>query len=137
MIFASVVPGAQVHLYWEQVNPLIEKSIERSGSYDTIEELHDYVVNHYPEFMLVLFTEKHKIVAVSIFQEDNNALNCVAFAGENVLSQAKRLLFLWRTIAHSLGLSKIKLTGRRGWSRVFKNDLVKLGDFYYGRSVRQ
>ncbi|WP_299084430.1 hypothetical protein [uncultured Paraglaciecola sp.] len=137
MIYGSVVPGSQVDVYWPQVKHWVEESIRRSKSYDTIDELYNYVKNSYPEFMLVLFLEKGKMVAVTIFQEDEKALNCVAFGGEGVLKQAPRLMTIWKAIANSLNLPIIKLTGRSGWGRVFKDDLIKHGDFYYGRSIRE
>jgi len=135
MIYGSVVPGGQVDVYWPQVKHWIEKSIVKSKSYDTIEELHDYVKNNYPEFMLVIFLEKGQMLGATIFQEDEDTLNCVAIGGENLLKHSKRLMTIWRGIAKSLSLPGIKLTGRPGWGRVYKNELIKYGDYYHGRSI--
>lgn len=137
MIYGAVVPGSQVDVYWPQIAHWIEKSIVRSKSYDTIDEIYNYVKNEYPEFMLILFLEKGQMVGVSVLQEDGKTLNCVAIGGKGILKQARRLMTIWRGIAKSLDLPIIKLTGRKGWSRVFKDDLVKNGDYYYGRSIRK
>ena len=109
----------EIPVIWEMVEPFIHRGLDR-GSIYTIEDVYDGLRNN--SFQLWTF-QNPQLKAVLITQILEN--NCYLL----ILSGINMKEWLWTLVtieewAKSLNCKKMKIHGRKGWSRILNYNII-------------
>ena len=121
----SIVPPDRVADCWEEVAPLLQPAVDRSGGRFLIEDVYHLLA--IGENQLWVIFEEGKIVAccTTAFTEypQKRMLTGQFLGGNNLKDWAPKLEQVLERWGRDHGCAGIELTGRKGWVRV----LGKLG----------